>query len=108
MVLLGCPVVGAMAVEVVGFEMVQGPVENGAKEDKSISEKTENGKLEQDTGVAEPTKFGSHGDESAKPEANVVSDANIKAKLEKYDKEISQENQARIQVTDALRAKRVS
>ncbi|KAG5046950.1 hypothetical protein JHK86_016356 [Glycine max] len=132
----GCPVVGAMAVEVVGFEMVQGPVENGAKEDKSISEKTENGKLEQDTGVAEPTKFGSHGDESAKPEANFVSDANvpkdavddwpaprqihsfyfvrfrpyddpnIKAKLDKYDKEISQENQARIQVTDALRAKR--
>ncbi|TKY66512.1 Proton pump-interactor 1 [Spatholobus suberectus] len=125
-----------MAVEVVEFEMVQGPGENSAEEDRSVSQENENGKLEQDAGVAEPIKFGSHGDESAKTEGNAVSesnvpkdaveewpapkqihsfyfvrfrpydDPNIKAKLDKLDKEISQKNQARIQVTDALRAKR--
>ncbi|XP_020232570.1 proton pump-interactor 1 [Cajanus cajan] len=125
-----------MAAEVVGFEMVEGPPETGAEGDKSVSQECENGKLEQDEGAAEPIKFESHEDESAKAEGNVVldnnvpkeaaeewpapkqilsfyfvrfrpyDDPNIKAKLDKLDKEISQKNQARIQVTDALRAKR--
>lgn len=127
-----------MAVEVAGFEMVQGQVENGAEGDKSTSREKENGKLDQDSGVAEPIKFGSHGDESAKADGNGVSDSsvpsdaveewpapkqihsfyfvrcrpyddpNIKSKVDKLDKEINQKNQARIKLTDALRAKRVS
>jgi len=133
-----------MAVEVVGFETVQGPAENGAEEDKPVSEEIENGQLEQDAEVADAIPFGSHGDESAKPEEEVAPDSNavldsnvpkdaaedwpapkqilsyyfvrfrpyddpiIKANLDKLDKEMSQKNQARIQVTDALRAKRVS
>ncbi|KAL2327643.1 hypothetical protein Fmac_021070 [Flemingia macrophylla] len=126
-----------MAVEVVGFEMVEAPVENGAEGDKSVSQECENGKLEQDEGVSEAIKIGSNGYESARAEGNVIvsdnnipkeaaeewpapkqilsfyfvrfrpyDDPNIKAKLDKLDKEISQKNQARIQVTDALRAKR--
>lgn len=140
----GCPVVGAMAVEVVGFETVQGPAENSAEEDKPVSPEIENGKLEQKAEVADAIIFGSEGDESAKPEAEVAPDSNaapdadvpkdavedwpapkqihsfyfvrfrpyddpiIKANLDKLDKDMSQKNQARIQVTDALRAKRVS
>ncbi|RDX92208.1 Proton pump-interactor 1, partial [Mucuna pruriens] len=125
-----------MAVEVVGFEMVEGPMENGAEGDISVSQQIENGKLEQEAGVEEPIKVGSHGDESVKAEENAVSDSNvpkdaveewpaptqillfyfvrfrpyddpnIKAKLDKLDKEISQINQERIQVTDAIRAKK--
>ncbi|XP_027354487.1 proton pump-interactor 1-like isoform X2 [Abrus precatorius] len=129
-----------MAVEVVGFEMVEGPVDNNAEGDKSVSQENVSEKLEQDAGVAEPIKFGSHGDESAKEEGNVVSDSNapkdvpkdaveewpapkqihsfyfvrfrpyddpnIKAKLNKLDKEISQKNQVRIKLTESIRAKR--
>ncbi|WVZ02594.1 hypothetical protein V8G54_023400 [Vigna mungo] len=125
-----------MAVEVVGFETVQGPAGNSAEEDKPVSQEIENGKLEKDAEVAEAVPFGSHGDESAKPEEEVAPDSNvpkdaaedwpapkqihsyyfvrfrpyddpiIKANLDKLDKEMSQKNQARIQVTDALRAKR--
>ncbi|XP_014494486.1 proton pump-interactor 1 [Vigna radiata var. radiata] len=125
-----------MAVEVVGFETVQGPAENSAEEDKPVSQEIENGKLEKEAEVAEAVPFGSHGDESAQPEEEVAPDSNvpkdaaedwpapkqihsyyfvrfrpyddpiIKANLDKLDKEMSQKNQARIQVTDALRAKR--
>ncbi|ESW05176.1 hypothetical protein PHAVU_011G158400 [Phaseolus vulgaris] len=131
-----------MAVEVVGFETVQGPAENSAEEDKPVSPEIENGKLEQKAEVADAIIFGSEGDESAKPEAEVAPDSNaapdadvpkdavedwpapkqihsfyfvrfrpyddpiIKANLDKLDKDMSQKNQARIQVTDALRAKR--
>ncbi|KAK7313040.1 hypothetical protein VNO77_37386 [Canavalia gladiata] len=126
-----------MSVEVVGFEMVEGPVENSDEGEKSISQENENEKLEQDAGAEEPIKFGSHEDEeSAKAEENVVSDSNvpkdaveewpapkqihsfyfvrfrtyddpnIKPKLDKLDREISQRNQVRIQLTDAVRAKR--
>lgn len=128
-----------MAVEIVGFEMVQGPMENGVEGGKSVLLEKENGKLEQDVGAGEAIKFGSHGDESAKgEEANGVSDSNtpkdaveewpapkqihsfyfvrcrpyddpiIKAKLDQLDKDISKKNQTRFQITEALKAKRVS
>ncbi|KAI9086015.1 hypothetical protein K1719_032092 [Acacia pycnantha] len=69
-----------MAVEVTGFEMVQGPVENGSEGDKSVLVGKENGKLEPDSGVSEPIKFGSHGDEPVKGaivEGNGVSDSGV-------------------------------
>lgn len=127
-----------MAVEVVGFEMVQGPVENGSDGGKPVLHEKENGKLEKDQGAAEAIKFGTHGDESAKGEGNDVSDANapkgaveewpapkqihsfyfvrwrpfddptLKSKIDQLDKDISKKNQARFQVTEALKAKRVS
>ncbi|KAI4333660.1 hypothetical protein L6164_018440 [Bauhinia variegata] len=125
-----------MAVEVVGFEMVEGPVENVAEGDKVVLHEKENGKLEKDSGVAETIKFGSHGDEPAKGEGNGVSDSNvpkdaieewpapkqifsfyfvryrpyedpnIKSKIDLLDKEINKKNQARFQITEALKAKR--
>lgn len=131
-------VIGTMAVEIVGFEMVQGPTENGVEGGKSVLLEKENGKLEQDVGANEAIKFGSHGDESAKGEANEVSDSNtpkdaveewpapkqihsfyfvrcrpyddpvIKAKLDQLDKDISKKNQTRFQITESLKAKRVS
>lgn len=69
-----------MAVEVAGFEMVQGPVENGSEGDKSVLLAKENGNLERDSGVAEPIQFGSHGDEpakGAKVEGNGVADSGV-------------------------------
>ena len=131
-------VVGAMAAEIVGFEMVQGPMDNGVEGDKPVALEKENGKLEKDLGAGETIKFGSHGDESAKAEVNDVADSNapkdaaeewpapkqihsfyfvrcrpyddpsIKAKIDLLDKEISKKNQARFQITEALKAKRVS
>ena len=125
-----------MATEIVGFEKVQGPIENGVEGGKSVPFKKENGKLEQDLGAGEPIKFGSHGDESAKGEANDVADSNtpknvteewpepkqihsfyfvrcrpyddpsIKTKIDQLDKEISKKNQARFQITESLKAKR--
>ncbi|XP_054812900.1 proton pump-interactor 1-like [Prosopis cineraria] len=130
-----------MAVEVAGFEMVQGPVEveNGSEGDKSVLVGKENGKLERDSGVAESIKFGSHGDEpvkGARVEGNGVSDSsvpkgaveewpapkqiysfyfvrfrsyddpNVKSKIDQLDKEINKKNQARFQITEALKAKR--
>lgn len=126
-----------MAVEVVGFEMVQGPLENGAEGDEPVLHEKENGELEKDPGVGEGIKFGSHGDEPAK-EGNRISDSslrkdavedwpapkqilsfyfvrfrpyddpNIKSKFDQLDKEISKKNQTRFQLTEAIRAKRVS
>lgn len=125
-----------MAVEIAGFEMVQGPIENGVEGGKSVAHEKENGKLEQDLGAGEAIKFGSHGDESAKGEADDVADSNtpknaaeewpapkqihsfyfvrcrpyddpsIKTKIDLLDKEISKKNQARFQITEALKAKR--
>ncbi|KAK7324569.1 hypothetical protein VNO77_28241 [Canavalia gladiata] len=125
-----------MAVEVVGFEMVQGPIENGAEGGKPVLHEKENGKPEQDLGAGEAIKFGTHGDESAKGEGNDVSDLSapkdaveewpapkqihsfyfircrpfedpiIKSKIDQLDKEITKKNQARFQVTEALKAKR--
>uniref|UniRef100_I1M376 Proton pump-interactor 1 n=1 Tax=Glycine max TaxID=3847 RepID=I1M376_SOYBN len=124
-----------MAVEVVGFEMVQGPVENGTGGKPVLNEK-ENGKLEKDVGAADAIKFGTHGEESAKTEGIDVSDVNapkdaaedwpapkqihsfyfvrwrpyddptIKSKIDLSDKDISKKNQARFQITEALKAKR--
>ncbi|KAF7822704.1 proton pump-interactor 1-like [Senna tora] len=124
-----------MSVEVTGFEMVQGPAENGAEGDKSVSHGKENGKLEKDPGADEAIKFGSHGDETAK-EGNKISDSdvrkdavedwpapkqihsfyfvrfrpyedpNMKSKIDQLDKDLSKKNQARFQLTEALRAKR--
>ncbi|KAJ1377079.1 hypothetical protein SESBI_49256 [Sesbania bispinosa] len=125
-----------MAVEVAGFETVQGPLENSAEGDKFVSHENENGKLEQDPGSAKPIETGLDGNEPAKAKGNNVSnssapkdaveewpapkqihsfyfvrfrpydDPNIKSKIDKLDKEINQKNQARLQVTEALRAKR--
>ncbi|CAJ1957137.1 unnamed protein product [Sphenostylis stenocarpa] len=125
-----------MAVEVVGFEMVQGPVENGAEGGKPVLHEKENGKLDKDVGAVEAIKFGSHGDESAKGKGSDVSEVNvpkdaaeewpapkqihsyyfvrwrpyedptIKSKIDLLDKEISKKNQARFQITEALKAKR--
>lgn len=121
-----------------GFEMVEGPVEIGVEEDKSISKENVKERSEEDAGVEKPIKFGSHVDEFAKAKENAVSDSNVpknaveewpapkqihsfyfvrfrpyddpnnKAKIDKLDKEISQKNQERIKVTDKLKAKRVS
>ncbi|KAI4322948.1 hypothetical protein L6164_022594 [Bauhinia variegata] len=123
-----------MAVE--GFEMVEGPVENVADGGKAVLQEKENGKLEKDSGASETIKFGSQGDEPAKGEGNGVSDSNvpkdaiedwpapkqihsfyfvrfrpyedpnIKSKIDLLDKEINKKNQARFQITEALRAKR--
>ncbi|RDX96545.1 Proton pump-interactor 1, partial [Mucuna pruriens] len=125
-----------MAVEVVGFEMVQGPVENGAEGGKPVLHEKENGKPVQDLGASEAIKFGTHGDESTKGEGNDALDANapkdaveewpapkqihsfyfvrwrpfddptIKSKIDHLDKEISKINQGRSQITEALKAKR--
>ncbi|WJX73293.1 hypothetical protein P8452_57094 [Trifolium repens] len=125
-----------MAVEIVGFEMVQGPTENGVEGGKPVALEKENGKLEKDLGGSETIKFGSHGDESAKGEVNDVADSNtpknaaeewpapkqihsfyfvrcrpyddpaIKTKIDLLDKEISKKNQARFKILDALKAKR--
>ena len=123
-----------MAVEVVGFEMVQGPMDTGAEGGKPILNEKEHGKLEKDSSAA--IKFGSHGNESAKGEGNKASDSSvpkeaaeewpapkqihsfyfvrcrpyedphIKSKIDQLDKEITKKNQARYQVTEALKAKR--
>jgi len=125
-----------MAIEVDGFEMVQGPMETVTEGDTTVLHE-ENGKLDQGPGLNEPIKFGSHGDEPIKGEANNVSGANfpkdavdewpapkqihsfyfvrcrpyddpkIKVKLDLADKEIQRKNQARFQITEALKAKRV-
>ncbi|KAG4968989.1 Proton pump-interactor 1 [Glycine soja] len=126
-----------MAGEVVGFEMVQGPVENGTEGGKPVLNEKENGKLEKDVGAAaDAIKFGTHGEESAKKKGNDVSDVNapkdaaedwpapkqihsfyfvrwrpyddptIKSKIDLSDKDISKKNQARFQITEALKAKR--
>ncbi|XP_019443948.1 PREDICTED: proton pump-interactor 1-like [Lupinus angustifolius] len=125
-----------MALEVVGFEMVQGPVENGAEGGKSVLHEKDNGQVEQPLGGGEPIKFGSHGDESAKGDGNNVSDANVpkdaveewpapkqihsfyfvrcrpyddpdtKSKVDYLEKELNKKSQARFQVTERLKAKR--
>ena len=127
-----------MGVEVVGFEMVEGPVETLTGGDKSVLHEKENGKLDQGTGQNETIKFGSHGEEPIKEEENGVSDANfpkdavdewpapkqihsfyfvryrpfddpkIKAKIDQAAIEIEKRTQARLKITDALKAKRVS
>ncbi|KAG6634437.1 proton pump-interactor 1-like [Carya illinoinensis] len=126
-----------MAVEVVGFEMVQGPVGTVTEGGTNVLHEKENGKLDQGPGLNEPIKFGSHGDEPIKGEGNGISDANfpkdavdewpapkqihyfyfvrcrsyddpkIKAKIDQADKEIQRKNQARFQITEALKAKRL-
>lgn len=126
-----------MAIEVVGFEMVQGPLETVPEGDTNGVHEKENGKLDQVPGLKEPIKFGSHGEEPVKGEGNDVSVANfpkdavdewpapkqihsfyfvryrtyddpkIKAKIDLADKEIQRKNQARFQITEVLKAKRV-
>ncbi|KAG6637313.1 proton pump-interactor 1-like isoform X2 [Carya illinoinensis] len=125
-----------MAVEVEGFEMVQGPVETVSEGDTTVLPGKDNGKLDQGPGLNHPIKFGSHGDEPVKGEGHDISNANfpkdavdewpapkqihsfyfvryrpyddpkIKAKVDQADKEIQRKNQARFQITEALKAKR--
>ncbi|XP_060669006.1 proton pump-interactor 1 [Ziziphus jujuba] len=122
-----------MGVEVVGFEMVEGPVETVTGGDKPVLHEKENGKLDQ---APETIKFGSHGEELVKEEENGVSDSNfprdavdewpapkqihsfyliryrpyddpkIKAKIDQAAIEIEKRTQARLKITDALKAKR--
>lgn len=119
-----------------GFEMVQGPVDTVTGSD-NLHEK-ENGNLDKENGQSETIKFGSHGEEPVKEEENGVSDANfpkdavdewpapkqihsfyfvryrpyddpmIKAKIDQAAIEIEKRTQARLKITDALKAKRVS
>lgn len=126
-----------MAVEVEGFEMVQGPVETVTEGDTTVLPGKDNCKLDQGPDLNHPIKFGSHGDEPVKGVGNGISDANfpkdavdewpapkqihsfyfvryrpyddpkIKAKVDQADKEVQRKNQARFQIYEALKAKRV-
>ncbi|XP_024017928.1 proton pump-interactor 1 [Morus notabilis] len=125
-----------MGVEVAGFEMVQGPVETATVGDNSVLHEKENGKLDQGMRSHEPIQFGSHGEEPVKEEQNGVSevklpkdavdewpapkqihyfyfircrpydDPKIKAKIDQAAIEIEKRTQARIKITDQLKAKR--
>ncbi|EXB42553.1 hypothetical protein L484_011324 [Morus notabilis] len=126
-----------MGVEVAGFEMVQGPVETATVGDNSVLHEKENGKLDQGMRSHEPIQFGSHGEEPVKEEQNGVSevklpkdavdewpapkqihyfyfircrpydDPKIKAKIDQAAIEIEKRTQARIKITDQLKAKRL-
>lgn len=126
-----------MGVEVAGFEMVQGPVDTVAVGDGSALHEKENGKLDQGLSSHEPIQFGSHGEEPAKEDENGVADAKlpkdavdewpapkqihsfyfvryrpyddpkIKAKIDQASTESEKRTQARLKITDQLKAKRV-
>ena len=126
-----------MGVEVVGFEMVEGPVDSVSLADNSVSKSKENGDLDQLPEENAPIKFGSHEDEPVKEQPDVSSasnvpkdaadewpapkqihtfyfiryrpyeDPNIKAKIDLADKEIQKRSQARFQITETLKGKRV-
>lgn len=125
-----------MGVEVAGFEMVQGPVETVAVGDGSVLHEKENGKLDQGLSSHEPIQFGSHGEEPAKEDENGVADAKlpkdavdewpapkqihsfyfvryrpyddpkIKAKIDQASTESEKRTQARLKITDQLKARR--
>lgn len=125
-----------MGVEVAGFEMVQGPVETVAVGDDSVLHEKENGKLDQGLSSHEPIQFGSHGEEPTKEDENGVADAKppkdavdewpapkqihsfyfvryrpyddpkIKAKIDQASTESEKRTQARLKITDQLKAKR--
>lgn len=127
-----------MGVEVAGFEMVQGPVETVTVGDNSVLHEKENGKLDEGLRSHEPIQFGSHGEEPVKEEQNGLSevklpkdavdewpapkqihyfyfiryrpydDPKIKAKIDQAAIEVEKRTQARIKITDQLKAKRVS
>lgn len=122
-----------MGVEVVGFEMVKGPMDSA---DNSVLKSKENGNLDQLPEKNATIKFGSHEDEPVKEQVdgssttNVPKDAadewpapkqihtfyfvrhrayddpNVKAKIDLADKEIQKRSQARFQITEALKGKR--
>lgn len=126
-----------MGVEVIGFEMVKGPVDSVPVDENSVLKSNENGDLDQLPEQNAPIKFGSHEDEPVKEQADTTSganvpkdaadewpaprqihsfyfiryrsyeDPNIKAKIDVADKEIQKRSQARFQITEALKAKRV-
>ncbi|KAL5564388.1 hypothetical protein UlMin_027552 [Ulmus minor] len=125
-----------MGVEVAGFDMVEAPVEIVTGGDNSGLAEKENGKLHQGQISHEPIKFGSHGEEPVKETENGISDANfpkdavdewpapkqihsfyfiryrpyddpkIKAKIDLASIEVEKRTQARLKITDALKAKR--
>lgn len=125
-----------MGVEVAGFEMVQGPVESVTAGDSSVLHEKENGKLDQGPRSHEPIQFGSHGEVPAKEEENGVVDAippkdavdewpapkqihsfyfvryrpyddpKIKVKIDQASIESEKRIQARLKITDQLKAKR--
>lgn len=127
-----------MGVEVVGFEMVKGPMESAPVADNYVLKSDENGDLDQLPEKNVPIKFGSHEEEPVKEQAdgsssasNVPKDAadewpapkqihsfyfirhrpyddpSIKAKIDLADKEIRKRSQARFQITETLKSKRV-
>ncbi|KAF3442902.1 hypothetical protein FNV43_RR16820 [Rhamnella rubrinervis] len=98
-----------MGVEVVGFEMVEGPVESVTGGDKSVLHEKENRKLDQGTEQNETIKFGSHGKNLLKRRRiayRPFDDPKIKAKIDQAAIEIEKRTQARLKITDALKAKR--
>lgn len=133
-----CSLVGATGVEVVGFEMVDGPLEAVARGDNYVLHEKENGKLDQGPKSGESIQFGSHDEELVKEDANGVSNANfpkdaleewpapkqihsfyfirhrsyddpeIKVKIDQAAIEIEKKNQSRLLIMEQLKAKRVS
>lgn len=123
-----------MGVEVEA-KLVHVPVEAGTEQ---INLLKENGKPNHVSGITEPIKFGSHGTEEPKeeisriPVSNVPKDAvedwpepkqvhsfytvkfrrfddpKLKARIELAEKELQKKNQARSQIIEKLKAKRVS
>lgn len=117
-----------MAVEIAGFEMAPAPMETPYEKD--------NGQFDKGTKLGEAVTFGSHEEKPILGEGNQVSEVNfpkdavdewpapkrihtfyimkfrsyedpsIKVKIEQADKEIQRRNQAKFQITDALREKR--
>lgn len=127
-----------MGVEVDGFEMAPPPAAALVEVNKAALSEKVNGQLDKGANDDGDTKFGSHGDGLTGREASKNSEANypqdvhdewpapnkvhyfflvrfrafedpqMKMKLDRADKEIQQKNQARFQITDKLKAKRVS
>ncbi|XP_010260223.1 PREDICTED: proton pump-interactor 1-like [Nelumbo nucifera] len=117
-----------MVVEVLAADFTQVPVKDGSDEKGSA-------KLNQGSGLDEPIKFGSHGNDGAiKAEMETISDVpkdavdewpapkqihtfyfvkfrsyedpKLRAKIELADKELQKRTQSRIQINDSIRAKR--
>ncbi|KAM6584701.1 hypothetical protein CsatB_011703 [Cannabis sativa] len=125
-----------MGVEVVGFEMVDGPLEAVAGGDNSVLHEKENGKQDQGPKSGESIQFGSHGEEPVKEDVNGVSNANfpqdaveewpapkqihsfyfirhrsyddpkIRVKIDQAAIDIEKKNQARLRIMEQLKAKR--
>ena len=63
---------GVKLEKIVRFEAAPAPVEAGTEAESALLHDKENGKFDQEPGVTEPIKFGSHGDESVKGKGPVL------------------------------------